>query len=77
MTVTEAAHFPRMNHFDPRSPPRGVVPPDFVAANDDYPPVRVRRLPGPVLGPIGWDPFEIWRTRVRDARQDAGPSRLG
>jgi len=25
--------------------------------------------------PAGWDPFDVWRTRVRDARRDAeGPT---
>lgn len=41
--------------------------PDVPAANDDA-----------VEGggkPAGWDPFEVWRTRVRDARpRDGRPS---
>lgn len=42
------------------------------AANDDHgPPVAaVVVAPSPI--PSGWDPFEVWRTRVRDAGRD-GP----
>jgi hypothetical protein len=41
------------------------------AANDPlHPPVAI----DPVPRPAGWDPFEIWRTRVRDARREPEPS---
>ena len=68
-----------MNNFDPRSTTRGAALPPSVAANDDHAPVRSRPAPEsePLLGSVGWDPFEIWRTRVRDARRDASPALLG
>jgi hypothetical protein len=45
-----------------------------LAANDDHGPplpggaeeIGVTAPDGPVSG---WDPFEVWRTRVRDARR--------
>jgi hypothetical protein len=40
--------------------PKASVTPEAAAANDDA-----------IEGggkPSGWDPFEVWRTRVRDAR---------
>jgi hypothetical protein len=43
-----------------------------LAANDDHGPPQ----PGAEIGTTttdgtvsGWDPFEVWRTRVRDARR--------
>jgi hypothetical protein len=41
-----------------------------LAANDDH----ASPLPGPEIATgvtAGWDPFEVWRTRVRDARRAA------
>ena len=34
------------------------------AANDDATPARVPLS----VGPAGWDPYEIWASRVRDPR---------
>ena len=42
------------------------------AANEELPPgagAAAAVDPAPRLR--GWDPFEVWRTRVRDARRDA------
>ena len=50
---------PKDGPIDATSPLAGEVP----AANDDA-----------IEGggkPTGWDPFEVWRTRVRDARPRA------
>jgi hypothetical protein len=47
-----------------------IVP---AAANDDLGPARMSPEPQAVAS--GWDPFEVWRTRVRDARRDAGESK--
>jgi hypothetical protein len=68
-----------MNTFDPRSTSRGAAPPAFVAANDDHAAANARplRTLESKLGSVGWDPFEIWRTRVRDARRDAALPRAG
>ena len=41
------------------------------AANDDGRPGGSAATVEPVPRPTGWDPFEVWRTRVRDARRDA------
>lgn len=42
----------------------------FEAANDDHGPVpSIERDTGSAEA-SGWDPFEVWRTRVRDARRD-------
>ena len=65
-----------MNHIDPRATPRSVTSADYTAANDDSVPAPTpepRDLQRPAAG--GWDAFEIWRTRVRDARRDAPPPR--
>ena len=66
-----------MNHIDPLATPRSVTSADYTAANDDSVPARMpepRDLHRP-SGAGGWDAFEIWRTRVRDARRDAPPPR--
>ena len=43
------------------------------AANDDLGPVLpVQEVQAATTG---WDPFEVWRTRVRDARRDSTESR--
>ena len=62
-----------MSNFDPRSTPRAALLPPSIAANDDRAPGAADETPRvePYLGTAGWDPFEIWRTRVRDARRDA------
>jgi hypothetical protein len=67
-----------MKHFDPRTSPRDAGLAEFTAANDpqgsaaSVGPARAARG----TSPGGWDPVEIWRTRVRDARRDApSPSR--
>ena len=46
-----------------------VLPID--AANDERPPASAAATVEPLPRPAGWDPFEVWRTRVRDARRDA------
>lgn len=68
-----------MNLFEPRSLPRGALPTEQIAANDDLAPSRTLagRTTDALLGVAGWDPFEIWRTRVRDARRDATRPRPG
>ena len=44
------------------------------AANDDPRPAGAAATVEPAPRPAGWDPFEVWRTRVRDARRGAeGP----
>jgi hypothetical protein len=62
-----------MKHFDPRSAPRGAGFGGLAAANDDQGPGPAAPRTGEAhaLAPAGWDPFEIWRTRVRDARREA------
>jgi len=43
--------------------------PQSTAANDD-------RVAGSARPPVsGWDPFEIWRVRVRDARRSSPSTR--
>jgi len=45
------------------------------AANEGQHPAGAAAAVDPVPRPSGWDPFEVWRTRVRDARRDAeGPA---
>jgi hypothetical protein len=65
-----------MKHFDPRTTPRGV---GFggLAANDEQGPVAAApdAAEARAAVPAGWDPFEIWRTRVRDARREAPETR--
>jgi hypothetical protein len=44
------------------------------AANDEQRPAGAAAAVEPAARLPGWDPFEVWRTRVRDARRDAeGP----
>ena len=50
---------PKDGPVDPTTP----VSAEFPAANDDAIEGGGR--------PAGWDPFEVWRTRVRDARPRA------
>lgn len=40
----------------------------YGAANDDQGPVPSAARELRRGEPVGWDPFEVWRTRVRDAR---------
>ncbi len=40
------------------------------AANEDGRPSGVAAAVESSPRPAGWDPFEVWRTRVRDARRD-------
>ncbi len=48
---------------------------DTEAANDAARPAGLAAAIEPAPQPAGWDPFEVWRTRVRDARRDAeGPT---
>lgn len=42
----------------------------FGAANDDHGPVAPVARELPASEAVGWDPFEVWRTRVRDPRRD-------
>lgn len=45
------------------------------AANEEQHPPGAAAAVEPSPRPSGWDPFEVWRTRVRDARRDAeGPT---
>jgi hypothetical protein len=53
---------PKDGPIDAMAPVGGEVP----AANDDAIEGGGR--------PAGWDPFEVWRTRVRDARPRAADS---
>ena len=41
------------------------------AANERQHPAGAAAAVEPLPRPAGWDPFEVWRTRVRDARRDA------
>jgi hypothetical protein len=41
------------------------------AANEAQHPSGAAGAVDPSPRPSGWDPFEVWRTRVRDARRDA------
>jgi hypothetical protein len=41
------------------------------AANEELRPAGAAAAVDPSPRPVGWDPFEVWRTRVRDARRDA------
>jgi hypothetical protein len=41
------------------------------AANEEQHPTGAAAVVDPSPRPTGWDPFEVWRTRVRDARRDA------
>ena len=41
------------------------------AANEAQHPPGAAAAVDPSPRPAGWDPFEVWRTRVRDARRDA------
>jgi hypothetical protein len=68
-----------MNHIDPRTTLRSVTSADYTAANDDSGPSRTPdpRVAHRPTAAGGWDAFEIWRTRVRDARRDAPPPRRG
>jgi hypothetical protein len=43
------------------------------AANDDHGPT-LPEAEAPAAA-TGWDPFEVWRTRVRDARRGSEPHR--
>ena len=36
---------------------------------DESPTAKVRRL-RPVKSPYAWDPFEVWRTRVKPKSED-------
>jgi hypothetical protein len=45
------------------------------AANEGQYPGGAAGAVDPAPRPSGWDPFEVWRTRVRDARRGAeGPA---
>jgi hypothetical protein len=45
------------------------------AANDELRPAGAAAAVEPSPRLAGWDPFEVWRTRVRDARRDPnGPA---
>ena len=46
-----------------RTPMDGVV--------DESPTAKIRRL-RPVKTPYAWDPYEVWRTRVKP-KEDDGP----
>ncbi len=67
-----------MNFFDPRQAPSGAALTP-VAANEDFGPAKDPADPRvePPPATRGWDAFEVWRTRVRDARRDVAPRRLG
>lgn len=67
-----------MNSPESRPAPRGANLTTSPAI-DTREPVRDEhgRSAEPPAVPLGWDPFEVWRTRVRDARQDVAPRRAG
>ena len=50
---------------EPENPSPSVL--DGVA--DESPTAKVRRL-RPVKSPYAWDPFEVWRTRVKPKSED-------
>jgi hypothetical protein len=61
-----------MNNADQSPAARAAAAAGPDAANDDDGPAEGGA--GGSAGPAGWDPFEVWRTRVRDARRSAAPS---
>jgi hypothetical protein len=66
-----------MKHFDSRTTLRGAGFGDVAAANDEQGPVPATPAAASGRVPVtaGWDPFEIWRTRVRDARRELPATR--
>ena len=65
-----------MNVSNSRLAPRGAHPTTSTStgtldATGDEPAPKAEAPPVP----IGWDAFEVWRTRVRDARRDVTPRR--
>ena len=67
-----------MKFSDSRSMLRvAALPP--AAANDDFAPGPRDdgRAEAAATPTGGWDAFEVWRTRVRDARRDAARGRRG
>jgi hypothetical protein len=64
-----------MNYSDSPSVSRVSVLSRQDAANDEHGAVRLKSAPSFARdASSGWDPFEVWRTRVRDARRDALPN---
>lgn len=60
-----------MNQSDLLSFTRVVELAERAASNDELGPAPRRSSLGSAPEPTGgWDPFDVWRTRVRDARQD-------
>ena len=59
-----------------RPAPRGAHP-LTATTTGTVDPVRDEQAPQaePPPVPLGWDAFEVWRTRVRDARRDVTPRR--
>ena len=67
-----------MNLAHSSPPPRGANLTTF-AATPDPGAVPDEEAPASIPSPVvpGWDAFEVWRTRVRDARRDVVPRRAG
>jgi hypothetical protein len=73
MIATDAFLTQAMQHFESRTAPRGAGNAGYAAADDAQAPSPGGGAAGgaPGASPGGWDPLEVWRTRVRDARRDA------
>ena len=65
-----------MNFSDSRSVPRGANLTTSATAPDAVPDEEAPTAEPRPAAP-GWDAFEVWRTRVRDARRDVMPRRAG
>jgi hypothetical protein len=52
-----------------RTEPENPSPSGLDAVVDESPTAKVRRL-RPVKTPYAWDPFEVWRTRVKPKGED-------
>ena len=64
-----------MKSSEIRSAPLGANPTPAFATGTAEPAGEQARPEAPPPVPLGWDPFEVWRTRVRDARRDVAPGR--
>jgi len=52
-----------------RTPPEDRTAAQLEGVEDESPTAKVRRL-HPVKTPYAWDPFEVWRTRVKPKSED-------
>ena len=52
-----------------RTEPENPSPSVLDGLADESPTAKVRRL-RPVKTPYAWDPFEVWRTRVKPKGED-------